>query len=354
MTNRHELPCGIVEDLLPSYVDGLTGEESTEAVRAHLEDCGACREKYQAMSAAEERAAQIDAPVVDAFAAWNRRTLIQILLAVAALAVLVIGAASLRTYVWGTPIRDYEYEVEWKIQESGGLLDVIIMPRDTDFRLLGQWEEVTESDGSTAYHFTGKKVRESFLNRGSNSFGYSTNIPDGLHFYVDDMLVWADGLEISGESRSLYRSCTPYVGDPSALSPITFAVGIENGVGMFNSELQTAAEPYGWTLHFESYGSSNLNREEMTRMNRKMRGKAVQLLAAVGNLGYVSWTYTDEDDVLHTETVTLEEANALLPTLAARYNQRYGADWTARDSVKDYADSPESLEELRQLLELRD
>ena len=45
---------------------------------------------------------------------------------------------------------------------------------------------------------------------------------------------------------------------------------------------------------------------------------------------------------------------ALLPTLAARYNQRYGADWTARDSVKDYADSPESLEELRQLLELRD
>ena len=52
MTNRHELPCGIVEDLLPSYVDGLTGEESTEAVRAHLDGCARCREKYRAMSAA--------------------------------------------------------------------------------------------------------------------------------------------------------------------------------------------------------------------------------------------------------------------------------------------------------------
>ena len=24
---KYELPCGIVEDLLPSYVDGLTGQE---------------------------------------------------------------------------------------------------------------------------------------------------------------------------------------------------------------------------------------------------------------------------------------------------------------------------------------
>lgn len=353
MTNRHELPCGIVEDLLPSYVDGLTGEESTEAVRAHLEDCGACREKYQAMSAAEERAAQIDAPVVDAFAAWNRRTLIQILLAVAALAALVIGAASLRTYVWGTPVHDYE--LEWRVWRHGGVVDIDVMPSDNRFTLIdGDWKFEEESDGSTAYRFTGKKVRKSFLNRGSGGYGYSTNVLDGVRFYVDNTLVWADGLEISGESCSLYYSCTPYVGDPSALNSVASALGIYEEVGMYDNELQTAAEPYGWTLHFESYGSSNLNREEMTRMNRKMRGKAVQLLAAVGNLGYVSWTYTDEDDVLHTETVTLEEANALLPTLAARYNQRYGADWTARDSVKDYADSPESLEELRQLLELRD
>ena len=33
---KYELPCGIVEDLLPSYVDGLTGQESSAAVRRHL------------------------------------------------------------------------------------------------------------------------------------------------------------------------------------------------------------------------------------------------------------------------------------------------------------------------------
>ena len=30
---KYELPCGIVEDLLPSYVDGLTGQESSAAAR---------------------------------------------------------------------------------------------------------------------------------------------------------------------------------------------------------------------------------------------------------------------------------------------------------------------------------
>ena len=34
---KYELPCGIVEDLLPSYVDGLTGSESNEALCAHME-----------------------------------------------------------------------------------------------------------------------------------------------------------------------------------------------------------------------------------------------------------------------------------------------------------------------------
>ena len=32
MTEKYELSCGIVEDLLPSYVDGLTGPESNEAL----------------------------------------------------------------------------------------------------------------------------------------------------------------------------------------------------------------------------------------------------------------------------------------------------------------------------------
>jgi hypothetical protein len=45
-----DLACEIVQDLLPSYVDGLTNPVSTEAVQTHLENCPACREGCQRMT----------------------------------------------------------------------------------------------------------------------------------------------------------------------------------------------------------------------------------------------------------------------------------------------------------------
>lgn len=42
--------CAIVQDLLPAYVDGLTKEETTSFVDAHLTECEACRRVCREMS----------------------------------------------------------------------------------------------------------------------------------------------------------------------------------------------------------------------------------------------------------------------------------------------------------------
>lgn len=47
---KYKLPCSIVRDLLPSYIDKLTGKESDIAVKEHLESCAECRALYTAMS----------------------------------------------------------------------------------------------------------------------------------------------------------------------------------------------------------------------------------------------------------------------------------------------------------------
>lgn len=44
-----ELPCEIVRDLLPNYVDGLTSDSSTDSVEAHLKQCKHCNEVYETM-----------------------------------------------------------------------------------------------------------------------------------------------------------------------------------------------------------------------------------------------------------------------------------------------------------------
>ena len=58
MKNIPELPCAIVEDLLPAYMEGLTSEETTAAVEAHLASCPACAAKRAAMGAEEEPAVE--------------------------------------------------------------------------------------------------------------------------------------------------------------------------------------------------------------------------------------------------------------------------------------------------------
>ena len=49
MKNIPELSCAIVEDLLPTYVERLTSEETNMAVEAHLASCPACAAKRAAM-----------------------------------------------------------------------------------------------------------------------------------------------------------------------------------------------------------------------------------------------------------------------------------------------------------------
>ena len=50
------LPCEVVRDLLPSYVDGLTSETTTALVEAHLDTCPDCRAALAVMREPDGRA----------------------------------------------------------------------------------------------------------------------------------------------------------------------------------------------------------------------------------------------------------------------------------------------------------
>ena len=43
----NKIQCGIIEDLLPSYIDGILSEPVNEAVRLHLDECASCRKKLE-------------------------------------------------------------------------------------------------------------------------------------------------------------------------------------------------------------------------------------------------------------------------------------------------------------------
>lgn len=43
------MECGIIKDLLPSYIDGLTSDVSNHMIEEHLEKCAECREYLEEM-----------------------------------------------------------------------------------------------------------------------------------------------------------------------------------------------------------------------------------------------------------------------------------------------------------------
>ncbi len=48
---EHKLDCCVVRDLLPAYLEGLTEEETTRQVEAHLEECPGAVGTGEAMQA---------------------------------------------------------------------------------------------------------------------------------------------------------------------------------------------------------------------------------------------------------------------------------------------------------------
>ncbi len=84
-------------------------------------------------------------------------------------------------------------------------------------------------------------------------------------------------------------------------------------------------------------------------IDKRMHAIAPTLLALIGNLGQVQWTYAAPDGTAVTRSVTLEEVDQALPGWIEAYNLDAGADWTAPESVKDYAISPAALQQLLDL-----
>lgn len=56
---KSELPCNIVQDLLPNYIEGLTSEETNQAVEEHLHTCVECKEIYEQMTADIEKVEKV-------------------------------------------------------------------------------------------------------------------------------------------------------------------------------------------------------------------------------------------------------------------------------------------------------
>ena len=339
---KNDLPCAVVRDLLPSYVENLTAEETGQAVERHLRSCPDCAARQAAM-VGPELAAKLEEErkELDYLKRVKRRSRTRILAAVACTALVIAGGFAAKIFLIGTPVQPQTYGLRHYVDEEN-VLHLIIDCLDSGMAYYG-WDIDRGEDGLV--EIFGRAVTVSPVH--DEGWGRLLVPLDGVEeVRLCGELVYQDGVVIKRSAELRYEVRTPYVGDAPALGRVAEAIGLDETSWGYTTELHTSEHPYRWTIHFQNHWGDS----SASKLMRYYYGP--QMLALVDNLDEVGWTYTTATSSGKTfceDVLTLEEADLHLAEILA--SSDCGQRWKELKSVRDFAASPAGMQVLYDLLQ---
>lgn len=324
-----KIPCEIIQDLMPVYVDGLTSDTTDREIREHLEECETCREMYRRMKKeinGDGTEKEGEKAEIDYLKKVRKRNVRNVILGAAVVFLIMISVFFVKLFIIGHPSKSYQVTY---VNVNGSQVNVGGVMYEPASVFSG-YKLKKQKDGTEK--LVVYVALPSFWNR-NGDFNLELGLPDnGKDLEVNGITIKGDGTVISAMANSLYKSRNPYIGDASAGGKLAGALRISQELGSFTNELQTSKEPYGWTLNFEESTSNSAVFEE------RMKAYACMLIALTDNLEQVSWSYTVElkdGPVKRTGTITQEECTAM-----------------AGAPIKSFAESPQSVQQLLGKLEI--
>ena len=264
-----KIPCEIIRDLLPSYIDGLTSDVTNKEIEEHMKDCSACEEALQQMRAPEIELLEPERKEIDFLKKTKRK---QRKMAIIGVVILLVCAASIYcgTYLFGGRYVNTEY-LSYNLDVHDAKLAVTISTTsDQGIQRI----DFDESEGMVEIRV--RCVPKSIFYKNTKDASYETTSSDRIsQVKIGDRIVWANGEEISPLTSNLYAAYNPY----------------------------TSQEPYAWKMIFENNFSSN--REKA--FEERLKQYAYLYLSQIGNLGEVVYEYQVDGETKQL-TVTSSEA----------------------------------------------
>ena len=295
-----KIPCEVVRDLLPSYIDELTSEVTNRIVRDHLEGCEECRKVYGSMTGSltgeEEKfreQGEID------FLRKNRKRNRRIVLgSIAGAVLIVLGVLLARTFFIGSA--NYSNWTAENLTVNDRQLDFVAVPADSASAI----SKLSFDDENGVVTVRARSVAVSPFHTGSlgTSFTASETIRD---VWLGDRIVWSEGETVSPLASDLFTAHHSYVGDMSANNRLANALRLSSYVGPFTNELETDKEPYGWRILL----SDPIPDEKLARKEQNMDTSGRIIVGLIENLDHVTFVYT-ADGTKHERTVTAADASA--------------------------------------------
>jgi len=318
-----KIDCEIVRDLLPSYVDGLTSGATNKAVEEHIADCTDCAEALRRMRAPEPAESQPTAEV-DYLKKVHRRA--KRVGLICGFGMMLVGMLLLSTRYFYVGNKADPSDVNYSVS----VVDNTVYFSGNLASSTSGISRIIFTESGGIVNVTVYTAPKAFLNRNSFSEQYEA-LGEVNAVRCDDLILWEDGKEIGRTAAQLYAATNPYIGDMSSDNRIATILGVSDQIGPYTNELQTSQEPYGWTLVLQT----QIVADEESAAREIMTADSYVMLAAVGNLGYVTWRYETESG-RQEYTITAEDASAF-----------------AGQDIKLFAESPSDLQTLIQSLSIK-
>ena len=314
-----KLPCEVVRDLLPSYVDGLTSGTTNQLVAGHLEGCAPCRAALDAMRAPGTEPAEGNEREIDYLKKNRRHNRAVVLWGFAGVLLIAVAVGLLRLFEIGEPLSANAVAImELEVNEDRTVCTLGMMSLDSAKTII----RVSPKEANGIIYLKPWAVLASPLHRGD--YSYTVSAEPIRRICVGERIVWDDGARVSKLASDVFATRHAYVGEMPANGRAAAALGVSDVLGPYVSELHTSERPYVWTLTL----SEDIPKDDWKRRTEAMSSFARVLLAVIGNLDEVRYVYT-VDGVPAEKTMT-----------AMRASQYLGQD------IKNCYESPRLLNEL--------
>lgn len=274
-----KIPCEMIQDLLPSYIDELTSDVTDREVEAHMMECEQCKKVLDQMRTPDIETTEKEIKEIDFLKKTKKKNQKNIILCVAIVWAIAVMIFCARNYFGGQYMNtDY---LAYNLDVSGTELSVAV---NTTSKQGIQKIDISESEG--VVEISVRCVPKSFFYKtiAESRYVASEKI---RQVWIGDRIVWANGEMISPLTSRLYAVYNPYIGNMSSNGKIVNALNMTAYTGKFTNELQTSAEPYSWKMILEN--DFSLSRQEAFEERLKMY--AYIYLAQIGNLNEVIFEY---------------------------------------------------------------
>lgn len=294
-----KLNCAIVHDLLPAYVDGLTSDKTTTAINQHLADCEACSEAFRLMKEPEPpRVSTVDE--IDYLKKVRRHGLHKSL--IIGISVLLISFSIFAFRVFYVGFSANASDIVFDVSIEGSNVELRARTLSSGLGI----SRVTFSENNGMVQVRVYTAPAMFFNSGDYTTSYNASHTVG-RVQMEDITLWEGGTAINRTAAKLFAARNPYAGDMPANAGIADILGVSEQFGSYTNELQTSAQPYGWTLALnDKIATSNEGRSI-----DKMIVDSCVMLATIDNLGYVTWRYKTDNGEKEF-TFTADDASALI------------------------------------------